>query len=87
MTIKDTSREAYNELLRTGQAGQQAQFLLSFIENNPGLTRAEIAEATGLRISSVCGRVKELLEARAIAEGERRPCSLSGKKAYTLMHI
>lgn len=47
-------------------------------------TRGEIAEATGMRLSSVTGRVNELLHRFVLNEGPRRPCRVTGINAHPL---
>lgn len=44
-----------------------------------GATREEIAEGTGLRLSCVCGRVRELLDSEQLVESDQRRIGSSGK--------
>lgn len=76
-----TSVQNYHEHRRSGKLGEQAQTILDFLVARPNknYSRAELAEATGLRLSSVCGRVNELLEANHITERAKRPCLVTGK--------
>lgn len=65
--------------------GRQQRVIVDVLGNHPGgMTRAEIAEASGLRLSSVCGRIGELLERAVVEEFSRRPCSVTGTSAHVL---
>ncbi len=76
-----TSIQNYHEHRRSGKLGDQAQQVLDFLTARPNsnYSRAELAEATGLRLSSVCGRVNELVERGYITERPQRPCLITGK--------
>jgi hypothetical protein len=80
--VATTSIENYHEHKRSGKLGQQAANVLEFIERHPhrDWTRAEIAQALHLPLSSVCGRVNELIKARLLIPAPNRPCHISGKK-------
>lgn len=70
--ISDTSMKAYRELIGAGVFQPRELQVLQALAEKP-LTRDEIAAATGLRLSSVCGRVNSLVKAGAIVSfGERR---------------
>lgn len=62
--VADTSIAAYHAM-RPRLGGQQNQ-VVGFLARNVhrDYTRSELAEATGMRLSSVCGRVAELIERR-----------------------
>ena len=63
--IRPTSLEAYATL---NLPAKQAEVLAVLVKNNRrGLTRSEIRDRLGWEISSVCGRVNELLT-RGFAE-------------------
>lgn len=55
--------------------------VLSFVKarGSFGATREEIADGTGLRLSCVCGRVRELLDAESLVENGQRRIGMSGK--------
>ena len=68
--IRQTSLDAftrYEEVLQE----QEIKVYEHIIKNN-GITRNEIAEETGVKISSVCGRVNNMLELGIIFEGEKK---------------
>ena len=80
-----TSRDAYAAFILGPELGRQQRTVVDVLGNHPGgMTRAEIAQASGLRLSSVCGRVGELLERGAVEEAARRPCSVTGISAHVL---
>ena len=70
--VRDTSRDAYHGA--THLEAQQ-QEIVTFLAKrcSRDWTRNEIAVATGMRISSVAGRVNKLVQLGVIAEGPRRP--------------
>lgn len=82
--IASTSIDAYRSL--GPKLGHQQAIIVAYISRNchRDFTRCELAEATGLRLSSVCGRVAELLKAQTIVEGVRRPCRVTGVSAHPL---
>jgi hypothetical protein len=50
-----------NESLQTVDVGDSTRKVLNALQSK-NYTRAEVSEATGLRLSSVCGRVNELIQ-------------------------
>jgi len=55
--------------------GEQERAIVAFLaRSGPGdWTRNELAVATGIRISSVSGRINALIERGVVVEGPRRP--------------
>lgn len=83
---RDTSRAALQMMIESGAAGmQQARVLLYLRRKHRALTRNEIAEAMGIRLSAICGRVNELLKSRLLTELPRRPCRITGVNAHPVM--
>lgn len=76
-----TSIENYHEHRRSGALGAQAQAILDFLAKHPNKnwSRSEIERATGIRLSSVCGRINELLKEELITERPERACGVTGK--------
>jgi len=68
--IRQTSLEAYTKYEEVLQ--EQEMKVYEHIIKNNGVTRNEIAEETGIKISSVCGRVNNMLEMGIIFEGEKK---------------
>jgi len=86
--VRETSRAALDHLRASGRLSRQQTALVAFLEAHPGwtYTRAELAEAMGWRIPSICGRVFELLAEPfgVLEEVERRPCAVTGERAMAL---
>jgi DNA-binding IclR family transcriptional regulator len=81
--IATTSRDAYDEHLESGKLGEQQRKLMLWFHTHGGrYTRAEIASTTGMRLSSVCGRVNELIQLGYLEEGDRRKCIVTGRSAH-----
>ena len=79
MSVAETSIVAYKEHKAQGKVGTQAQHILDFLIFGKDYSRREIAGITGLELSSVCGRVNELLEIGALKEVMPRKCKVTGK--------
>lgn len=79
--IATTSIENYHAHKESGRLGKQALFLVQFIAEHTDRdwSRAELAEQTGLRLSSVCGRVNELIHSRHVEVQPNRRCQVTGK--------
>lgn len=76
--VADTSIEAYHGLT-VAQLSASQKRVIEAIEEGRNYSRAEIAAKTGMRLSSVCGRVNELIAARLLEPAERRSCAETGK--------
>lgn len=85
MSVKQTSWEAYQDILRGGVATKQAEKVLQTINYYPdGVSRATIARAMGMPINSVCGRVNELLAAEVIYVSGTGKCPVTGRNVEQL---
>ena len=63
MTPKPTSRSSYYQTVIEGKAQSQREQILACLESNPlPMTRLTISDLTGIRLTSVCGRVNALIE-------------------------
>ena len=82
MNVATTSIEAYREHRSSGKLGDQAREIVEFLARHTDRdwSRAELSEALDLRLSSVCGRVNELLHGRHIEAAPARACQITGKK-------
>ena len=69
--VKPTSRSSYYQHVKEkylpnrdmeGQAKTQRERILECLENSKPLTRLQISDITGIRLTSVCGRVNALIE-------------------------
>ena len=68
MTVAQTSIQAYKEHRATGKVGLQARAILDFMNPGESYSRRELHVLTGLELSSICGRVNELLEMGMLKE-------------------
>ena len=68
MTVKATSRSSYYQHVMEGKAKTQRERILECLEasTNP-LTRLQISYITGIRLTSVCGRVNALIENKQVS--------------------
>ena len=81
MSVATTSIENYHDHKSSGRLGKQSRMLVEFIADHTDRdwSRAELAEQTGLRLSSVCGRVNELIHSRHVEVQPNRRCQITGK--------
>lgn len=83
--VRDTSRAAYKEHAGSGKLTEQQAQLVYFLRFKPeGVTRNEIAQGTTLRLSSVCGRVNELIKLNILTDGPRRKCTVTGINSHVV---
>jgi hypothetical protein len=79
MTVAQTSIQAYKEHQAAGKVGKQSQYILDTMMPGRTYSRRELAIASGLELSSVCGRVNELLQIGLVSEASPRRCTVTGK--------
>ncbi|MFI9652814.1 hypothetical protein [Guyparkeria halopsychrophila] len=85
MSANETSRQAYAELMESGAIGHQALDVLAVVWLSQFcLTRNEIAERSGLRLSSVRGRVNDLVAVGMLESVGKRQCRMTGRTAEQL---
>jgi predicted transcriptional regulator len=83
MTVRNISIEAYEKHHASGRALTQWQKLYVYLSTcSHPKTRAEISATTGIRLSSVCGRVKEMMQAGLLEEFPRRRCAITDEPAH-----
>ncbi len=73
--VAQTSVDALERFHQEGRAQSQRDLLLAFLrecDRSQGWTRNELAETLGLRLSSVCGVVDDLLAETLVFELARR---------------
>ncbi|HEX5464434.1 MAG TPA: hypothetical protein VFW88_06930 [Burkholderiales bacterium] len=85
MSARGISILAYREHLASGKALKQWERILLAVEKHGPLTRAEIERWTAIRLSSVCGRVKELLDVHVLAEVGIVKCKVTHNRVHALM--
>lgn len=82
---RQCSRDHYAQLKVSGDCATQKDRVYVFMRGHPNHTRAELAQAMNLPLSSICGRVKELIDEGAVLEsGKRRPCRVTGRNVHYL---
>ena len=82
MSVSDTSIKAYHEHGDEGKIGKQSRLILSKMRKGKDYSRREIAKEFALELSSVCGRVNELLAIGLLEELESRPCKVTNKTIH-----
>ena len=82
--MRDTSRSSYRTVKTDGTMGRQQQMILSLLKKRPGKTRLEISHLSGICLSSVCGRVDELIRAGRLEDNHKRICSISKRTAHVV---
>jgi hypothetical protein len=83
LSVAETSLDAYREHRESGELGAQQKKIMLFFHLKGGEhTRSELAEKIPMRLSSVCGRVNELIDLGFLVEGFRRPCKVTGRNAH-----
>ena len=87
MSVAETSVMAYKEHRATGKVGSQAMYIFEALEFNKGYSRREIVEITGLELSSVCGRINEMLQSGMIEELVPRKCNVTGKTIKPIVKL
>jgi len=87
MTVADTSIAAYREHSDSGKLGSQAQHILDCMRPGWDYSRRELIAVTGLELSSICGRVNELLAVGLLQETAPRKCGITGKRITPVVKV
>ena len=87
--IRDTSIEAYIEMLGTGKANTQKDIVFQAIYSTSSqYTRnelhCEINKHHLMRLSSMTARVKELIDEGVLEDHDKRKCSVTGLECHVL---
>ncbi|SOE85659.1 hypothetical protein SAMN05446935_6133 [Burkholderia sp. YR290] len=64
--VAETSQDAYHALAPKDLTAKQKMVMNAFRDGIPPLTREDIAAITNMKLCSVCGRVRELLDAKRL---------------------
>ena len=80
--VRGISIEAYYKHRESGKAMSQWAAIYDYLVLRLPLTRSEISARTGIRLSSVCGRVNELIKAGLLEESPRRDCRITNEPAH-----
>jgi hypothetical protein len=71
--MNTTKSQAYSEITEDGSRSRRRAQVLEIIKANPGCSRNDIERIGRIRLSSVCGRVAELLGDDEIVQlGEKK---------------
>lgn len=80
MTVRQTSREAYDELVSNGkESSQRARILHYLLRRTKPVTRLQISEDIKIPINAISGRVNAMVEDGIIMEREAITCPISGR--------
>lgn len=84
MTTRQTSREAYEELCKSGKLrGQQEQVLASIVRYGASTSGELLAKMEIDNVNAWRARFTELQERGIIAESGQRTCKQSGRRGVT----
>lgn len=86
MNVATTSIEAYAKLKSTGRARVKATQIVEFLalHTDRDFSRSELADALGMRLSTVCGQVCPMLRSSTLVAGPTRKCQITGEKVGTV---
>ncbi|MFM0218253.1 hypothetical protein [Paraburkholderia caledonica] len=84
MRTTHTQLTGYDSVTGAKRCTQKQMILDLFYSQHLTLTRQEIADRTNLRLSSVCGRVRELLDDEALKVRGTQKCVATGVLNETL---
>ncbi|MFM0328200.1 hypothetical protein [Paraburkholderia strydomiana] len=84
MRATHTQLAGYDSVTGTKRCTQKQMILNLFYSEHLTLTRQEISDRTNLRLSSVCGRVRELLDDEALSVRGTQKCAATGVLNETL---
>jgi Fic family protein len=87
MSVAETSVMAYKEHRSTGKVGSQAMYIFETMGFNKDYSRREIVQITGLELSSVCGRINEMLQSGMLKEVSQRKCKVTGKTIKPIVKL
>lgn len=77
--VSGTQFDSYHGL-SVKQLSAKQQMVVDCFSADARLTREDISRNTNLRLSSVCGRVRELLDARRLMVVGTQRCMATGKQ-------
>ncbi|WP_213761957.1 hypothetical protein [Caballeronia sp. dw_19] len=84
MRAAQTQIDAYHAMPGRQLSAQKQMVLDLFMAHTTMLTRRDIADRTNMAMSSVCGRVRELLDAEMLAVRGKRECIETGVMVETV---
>lgn len=77
--VSETQQDSFHAMPVAELSAKQQMVMDCFDSPETLLTREDISDRTNLRLSSVCGRVCELLAAGRLVKRGRRKCAATGK--------
>lgn len=80
--IRDTSLNAYEEIILEKLICEQQIKVIEYLSKNPDSTDKEISVNTRININAITGRRNELTEMGIVLEDGKRKCSITGRLAY-----
>ena len=84
--VADTSLDAYFTIKGNGVELNQCGKIYNFLKaHKKALTRGEISEKTGIRLSAVCGRVNKMIEDKHLKSLPSRKCSITDVLAHPVL--
>ena len=88
MTVALTSLEAYKEAVVNGTVSTQRdkifKWLVNHTKKSKSYTRNEIAEYNSMRLSGVCGRIRQLIDDGFVREVYERPDRFTNVRSKTV---
>lgn len=79
MTVAETSVLAYRHHEKTGKLSAQCQHILACLNPGRDYSRRELIAITDMELSSITGRVNELVGVGLLVELAPRKCRLTGR--------
>ncbi|WP_342705185.1 hypothetical protein OHZ10_29335 [Burkholderia arboris] len=82
--VSETQQDSFHAMPVSELSAKQKMVMDCFDSPETLLTREEISARTNLKLSSVCGRSRELLDAKRLAKRGSRKCIATGKSQELL---
>jgi hypothetical protein len=83
----DTSRQAAEQLVSSGQHQRQCEAVLAALRVYPDSTSAELARSRNFDRHMVAKRLPDLRRAGLVENGEARTCAATGRKALVWREV
>jgi len=82
--VSETQQDSFHSIPLADLTAKQKMVMDCFNSPETLLTREDIAVRVNLKLSSVCGRARELLDAERLAKRGKRECTATGKSQELL---
>lgn len=82
--VSETQQDSFHAMPVAELSAKQKTVMDCFASHETMLTREDISARTNLKLSSVCGRARELLDAKHLAKRGTRKCAATGKSQELL---